>query len=147
MARDHERENAKRCPHCDGTTTYLHMLKDSWEDSGWRHICRTCGDLGRLPDPPKTDQEAMLEHLTKMKKRLAWISESGNRWPLDSETRKFVRMSELRNPPDDEWRRGQSDAFQSLWPIFCQIEARAIAMGLIEGPIELDPIEQDAIPF
>ena len=100
-----------------------------------------------LPDPPKTDQELMLEYLTKMKKRLARMAENGNRWPLDSDMRKVVRFSELQDPPSDEWKRGQSDAFNALWSVYCDLEAKAIDMGLIEGRIELDPQEDEAIPF
>ncbi|MCG3267163.1 hypothetical protein [Yoonia sp. I 8.24] len=82
-----------------------------------------------------------------MKKQLAWISENGNRHPLNDESRKFVRISELQHPKSDDWKRGQSDAFNHLWPIYCRLEAQAIAQGLIDAPIQLAPDEEDAIPF
>ncbi|MGP3699448.1 hypothetical protein [Rhodobacter sp. NSM] len=143
----YDHEQSKLCPHCGGSTTFLHMLKEPRHESGWRHICKTCGDVGHIPDPPKTDQELMLEYLTKMKKRLARMAENGNPWPLDSDMRKVVRFSELQDPPSDEWKRGQFDAFNALWSVYCDLEAKAIDMGLIEGRIELDPQEDEAMPF
>lgn len=90
------------------------------------------------PDP-------ILATLTAMKKRLAWIAENGNRWPRDEGP--VVKLSDVRNPRDDEWRKGQSDAFDALWPLFLELQAEAVRRGLIEREIELDSDETEAIPF
>ena len=141
MPYDRAHENAKRCPQCGGAVRFLHVLMKVRRNSGWRHHCARCGDMGYIPDPPRTDEEMFLEHLTQLKTRLMALHQNGNPLPPDSERRRVVRMSELRNPPSDDWKRGQADAFDALWSTYCELEARAIAMGLVEGRIEPPPGE------
>ncbi|WP_095589276.1 hypothetical protein [Actibacterium ureilyticum] len=144
---DQDHEDAKRCPHCDGPVTFMHVLYEVRYRSGWHHFCKSCGDLGYLPDPPKDAATRMRETLTQMKRQLLWISENGNRWPLNSEHRRIVRFSELQNPRSDDWKDGQRLAFDTLWHHFCALEAQAIELGVIDGPIPVAPEQEDQIPF
>lgn len=145
--RDLEHENAKRCPNCDGPVTFMHVLYEIRHHSGWHHFCKNCGDVGYLRDPPKDARTRMLETLTKMKMQLLTIAENGNRWPLESEHRRVVRFSDLKDPKPEEWKSGQRDAFHALWKHYCDLEAQAIELELIDGPIAVAPEHEDAIPF
>ena len=90
------------------------------------------------------DQTEIYATLEQMKKKLARISDKGNRWPKPESN--IVTLHPGPEMSDDE-KRGYSGAFNILWPIFEKLESEMILAGIISEPIPLTEEEANAIPF